>query len=74
MPVRHLPVRPDLAQLKAQAKELLRAIRAGDAAAIVDLKEFHPRNVAAHDAKLADAQVVLARSLTLMGMSTPEKM
>ena len=31
MPVRRLPVRPDLEQLHRQAKELLRAIHAGDA-------------------------------------------
>ena len=31
MPVRRLPVRPDLEQLQRQAKELLRAIHAGDA-------------------------------------------
>ncbi len=30
MPVRHLPVRPDLDQLKHQAKDLLRAIHRGD--------------------------------------------
>ena len=30
---RHFPVRPNLEQLKHQAKDLLRAIRDGDAAA-----------------------------------------
>jgi hypothetical protein len=30
MPVRRLPVRPDLEQLHRQAKELLRTIHAGD--------------------------------------------
>jgi len=30
MPVCRLPVRPDLEQLQRQAKELLRAIHAGD--------------------------------------------
>ena len=35
MPDRHLPVRPDLDQLKHQAKELLRALHASDLGAIV---------------------------------------
>ena len=30
MPVRRLPVKPDLEQLQRQAKELLRDIHAGD--------------------------------------------
>ena len=62
MPARKLPVRPDLTQLKHQAKDLLRALRRGDADALVDFAQFHPENVAAADAKLADAQLVLARS------------
>ena len=62
MPNRSLPVRPDLEQLKHQAKDLLRAIHAGDPAAIADLREFHPRPIDPADAKLADAQLVLARS------------
>ena len=62
MPVRRLPVTPDLDQLKHQAKDLLRAIHAGDATAIEDLNEFHPDRVNPPDAKLADAQLVLARS------------
>ena len=49
MPDRHLPVRPNLDQLKHQAKDLLRALRRGDRA----------------DAKLADAQLALARSYGL---------
>ncbi len=62
MPVRRLPVRPNLDQLKHQAKDLLRALHAGDAAALADLREFHPKPIAPPDAKLADAQLVLARS------------
>lgn len=65
MPVRALPVRPDLDQLKHQAKDLLRAFRAGDADAVRDFAEFHsdaPGSIDAESAKLADAQVVLARS------------
>ena len=62
MPVRRLPVRPDLAQLHRQAKELNRAIHAGDANAIAELRERHPEAIDPTSAKLADAQLVLARS------------
>ena len=62
MPVRRLPVRPDLEQLQRQAKELLRAIHAGDANAIAELREHHPESIDPAAAKLADAQLVLARS------------
>jgi hypothetical protein len=59
MPTRILPPRPNLAQLKLQAKELLREYRDGKASAAA--------RIAAHDPKhkgrliLADAQRVLAR-------------
>jgi hypothetical protein len=62
MPARHLPVRPDLDQLKHQAKDLLRAIRQGDPSAVSDLEQYHPKRINPADAKLADAQLVLARS------------
>ena len=62
MPARHLPVRPDLDQLKHQAKDLLRAIRRGDPSAISDLEQYHPKKIDPANAKLADAQLVLARS------------
>src|SRR5512145_3086291 len=62
MSVRRLPVRPDLKQLRRQAKELLRAIHAGDADATADLRERHPESIDPSAAKLADAQLVLARS------------
>ena len=62
MPVRRLPVRPDLEQLQRQAKELLRAIHAGDANAIAEFREHHPESIDPSSAKLADAQLVLARS------------
>lgn len=58
---RHLPVRPDLDQLRRQAKELLRGARRGDTAAVALLREHHPRAVNPSAAKLADAQVALAR-------------
>jgi len=74
---RHLPVRPNLDQLKQQAKDLLRAIRRGDPAAIEEFNHYHPESsrfaLSAHKAsalpageraaiKLADAQLALARS------------
>lgn len=62
MPTRRLPVRPALDQLKHQAKDLLRAIRAGDDDAVAELREFHPEPIDPARAKLADAQLVLARS------------
>ena len=62
MSIRRLPVRPDLDQLKHQAKELLRAIHAGDPAAIAELREHHPDPIDPAQAKLADAQLVLSRS------------
>lgn len=56
-----LPVRPDLHQLKLQAKELLRAIHRGDAEAIATLQRHHPKPIDPPLTKLADAQLVLAR-------------
>ena len=62
MPIRKLPLVPDLDQLKHQAKDLLRAIHAGDASAVADLRELHPDAIEPGATKLADAQLVLARS------------
>ncbi len=62
MPQRRLPVRPNLEQLKHQAKDLLRAIRRGEPEALADLREFHPERLEPADVRLADAQLVLARS------------
>lgn len=64
MPARRLPVRPDLDQLRHQAKDLLHAIHAGDAEALADLARFHPEGTQIDPAstKLHDAQLVLARS------------
>jgi ankyrin repeat protein len=70
---RHFPVRPNLDQLKHQAKDLLRAVRQGDPAAIEELRKHHPRRgpkqgadaIEPSDAKLADAQAALARSYGL---------
>jgi hypothetical protein len=62
VPIRRLPVRPDLEQLKRQAKELLAALRAGDPEAIAECGQFHPANINPAQARLTDAQLVLARS------------
>ena len=62
MSVRDLPVRPDLGQLKRQAKELLRALRARDPAAVALLRDHHPRAIDPAATILADAQLALARS------------
>jgi Ankyrin repeat len=62
MSVRRLPVRPDLKQLQRQAKEFLRALHAGDANAIAELREHYPRSIEPSAMKLADAQRALARS------------
>ena len=54
-----LPARPSLEQLKKRAKELLRAIRAADPAAVARLRGHLSGH--ALDTTLADAQLVLAR-------------
>jgi hypothetical protein len=62
---RHVPVRPDLDQLRHQAKDLLHAIRRSDPDAIVDFREHHPKSIDPATVRLADAQLVLARSYGL---------
>jgi ankyrin repeat protein len=66
---RHFPVRPNLDQLKHQAKDLLRAIRQGDPDAVAELRKYHPgkaaKAISLADVKLADAQAALARSYGL---------
>ena len=62
MPVRHFPSRPNLDQLRHQAKDLLRAFRQGDPAAIDDVRAHHSPGLDPAAATLADAQLVLARS------------
>lgn len=60
-PTRTLPEKPSFSQLRKQAKELLKAYRAGEAAAVAEVERFEwqpdPTKFA-----LADAQRVLARS------------
>lgn len=62
VPIRSLPVRPDADHLRRQAKALLRSLRAGDAISLAELQARHPHPPAADAVKLADAQLVLARS------------
>src|SRR5262245_39025763 len=60
-PARTLPLRPSLAQLKKQAKELLHSYRAGEEGAVAEVARFEQNpNPAAF--VLADAQRVLARA------------
>jgi len=58
----YLPVRPNLDQLRHQAKDLLRAIRVGDPDAIAELKKHNPKKIDPANANLADAQLALARA------------
>jgi len=67
LPSRHLPVRPNIQQLKNQAKELLSSLRRRDDSAVSEFESFHPRGkewleIPDFEVKLADAQLVLARS------------
>lgn len=54
-----LPAQPDLDQLRRRAKELLKAVRAGDAEAAARVRRVLPRLPA--EFALADAQWVIAR-------------
>jgi ATP-dependent Clp protease adapter protein ClpS len=65
--VAHVPTKPDLAQERRRAKELLKALRRGDDAAIARFRTHHPRlaeltpGEPAGNVKLSDAQWVIAR-------------
>ena len=60
-----LPASPNLEQQRKRAKDLLKAVRAGDGEALQRFARFHPRlgtsPVLRDDARLADAQWVIAR-------------
>jgi ankyrin repeat protein len=60
-PTRTLPNKPSLAQLRKQAKELLKSYRAGKHAAVAEVERFEQHPDPANFA-LADAQRVLARA------------
>ncbi|MFT3742744.1 MAG: ankyrin repeat domain-containing protein [Pyrinomonadaceae bacterium] len=59
---RHIPVRPNIDQLRHQAKDLLSDIRRGDPLAIEEFTHNLPKAVKPEDAILADAQFAVARS------------
>ncbi len=61
LPTRKLPERPNLDQLKRQAKELLEAFTAGEAAAVAEVNRYY-RDADAATFALHDAQLVLTRS------------
>jgi hypothetical protein len=67
MAIRHFPVRPNLDQLRHQAKDLLRAIRSNDPDAVADFREYHSKPIDPASVRLADAQFVLARRYGLSG-------
>jgi dienelactone hydrolase len=56
-----LPEKPDLDQYRTQAKELRDSLRAAEPAALERLAHFHPRTIEPATAKLADAQLIIAR-------------
>jgi ankyrin repeat protein len=59
---RSLPNDPSLEHLRKEAKRLRSAVRAGDAAAIAQAREFHPRSTeATTQFSLTDAQLAIAR-------------
>jgi hypothetical protein len=59
---KELPVRPHLGRLRRQAKEFLRELKSRDPSAVAFLQEHHPERLEPSEAKLADAQLALARS------------
>jgi ankyrin repeat protein len=59
--VEPLPARPNLEMQQKRAKELLRAVWAGDADALRRVGALHPNAPPADALKLADAQLVVAR-------------
>jgi hypothetical protein len=65
MSERKFPVHPNLEQLRHQAKDLLRDIHRKDPAAVEMLRKYHPEPIEPEEARLADAQLVLARSYSL---------
>jgi ankyrin repeat protein len=66
MPTRSLPARPNLAQLKLQARELQSAHGEGKASAAARIVAHHPR-LRGRPLALADAQLVLAREYGFAG-------
>src|SRR5713226_1825419 len=68
MDAKELPSRPSLEQYRKQAKDLLKTHKSGDPAALLRIRQHHPRVSKLPDAELrtarfvlADAQLVIAR-------------
>jgi len=64
-PTRKLPGKPNLNQLKKQAKDLLKAFQAGEATAIAEVRAHYRGPISAAEGErlqLSDAQLVLARA------------
>jgi ankyrin repeat protein len=62
VPTRRLPSEPSLEHLRKEAKALQRRHASGDADAVALVQELHPRAGELAELKLADAQLVVARS------------
>ncbi|HTD88717.1 MAG TPA: ankyrin repeat domain-containing protein [Candidatus Binatia bacterium] len=66
---RNLPARPDIQQLKHQAKDLLKSYKAGEPDAVERIRQSHPgreqgrarEQAAVGNLRLSDAQLVVAR-------------
>ena len=65
MTLRDIPVRPNLTQLKHQAKDLLQELHTGEPTAVSDFVELFQTKKDPQEAKLADSQFLLARSYGL---------
>ena len=61
LPARRLPERPDLDQLKRQAKELLAGFTARESSAAAEVRQYYP-GASLDTFALHDAQLVLARA------------
>jgi hypothetical protein len=57
---RQLPSRPNLDQLKNQAKDLLKAYKTGDKEAVRRIQESHPRLSQAAEADVRSARFTLS--------------
>ena len=58
---RHFPVRPNLEQLRNQAKDMLHDLQQGEPRALELWNKHHPASTSARGIKLAEVQFVLAR-------------
>lgn len=62
-PTRKLPAKPNLHQIKKQAKDLFKAFQAGEDAAVAEVRAHYRIPLSATEAfQLSDAQLVLARA------------